>query len=105
VSFFPHVLTVWQSGRPGRPDAQLEGTLNNETDISPIAKCHYVVVFEIDSYSDAAQYKHKTKPRNPGWTVDRDPDRAVVIHFHFLAPKCDIRNKGKRIQIAGKIAL
>jgi hypothetical protein len=103
VSFFPHVLTVLQSGTPSLPKIQLEGTLNNETGISPIAKCHYVVVFKIGSYLYAAQYLEKTK--HSSWTVDRDPDRAVVLHFHFKKPECSVENKGKRILITGTIAL
>jgi len=72
-------FNYFNSGPPGSPDIQLE------------------VVLDIRSFPDAAEYDTETQP--DGWTVARDPDRVVVIHFHFAAPTCDVSAKGKRIQV------
>jgi hypothetical protein len=71
-------------------------------DVGPTAKVHCVVVLDIRSFPDAAEYVTATTP--DGWTVARDPDRVVVIHFHFAAPTCDVSAKGKRIQVKCALA-
>jgi hypothetical protein len=110
-SLTPPCITVLQTPTLRyHPSIQLEGTLLDETDVSPVAKCHCIVVFEIPSNiqdPQLAQYTETATLELPGWNVVRDPDRFVVIRFHFEEPLCgpdSIPERAQRIQISGAIA-
>ena len=61
--------------------------------------CH-PVIFAIGDTANVQEYA-ATATRD-GWANARDPDRVVVIHFHFGLPPCNPSSSGTRVQIRGK---
>jgi hypothetical protein len=109
-SLTPLCITVLQTPTiPFLPNIELEGTLLDETDVIPVAKCHCIVVFGIPSNIHDPQLAQYTETSILEWqdgtAITRDPDRFVVLRFQFERPLCDIiTQSGQRIQISGAIA-
>lgn len=57
-----------------------------------------VAVFEIGTVPNMAEVG--TTITQPDWPA-RDPDRVIVIHFHFAPPPCPPTTSGSRIQVKG----